>query len=85
MQIAGSLSTSVLWKLSPGKLPFPRTLNNIDMDIFNILSQPRYIWDIKENPNCCDGQTDNGILRGATLLKIFKCAVQYWDASAFYL
>ena len=31
---AGSISTSVMWKLSPGKLPFPRTWNNIEMDIF---------------------------------------------------
>ena len=30
----GSISTSVMWKLSPGKLPFPRTWNNIEMDIF---------------------------------------------------
>ena len=26
---AGSFSTALLWKLSPGKLQFPRTLNNI--------------------------------------------------------
>ena len=30
----GSISTSWMWKLSPGKLPFPRTWNNKEMDIF---------------------------------------------------
>ena len=28
-----------MWNLSPGKLPFPRTWNNIEMDNFNILSR----------------------------------------------
>ena len=36
---AGSISTSVMWKLSPGKLPFPRTWNTIEMVIFYILSR----------------------------------------------
>ena len=31
---AGSISKSWMWKLSPGKLPFPRTWTNIEMDIF---------------------------------------------------
>ena len=30
----GSISTSWTWKLIPGKLPFPRTWNNKEMDIF---------------------------------------------------
>ena len=33
---AGSFSTALLWKLSPGKLQFPRTLNNIEMVIFPV-------------------------------------------------
>ena len=30
----GSIFTSWMWKLSPGKLPFPRTWKNKEMDIF---------------------------------------------------
>ena len=30
----------LMWKLSPGKLPFPLTWNNVKMDIFNIHTFP---------------------------------------------
>ena len=32
----GSFSTSWMWKMSPGKLPCPRTWNNIKKDFFLI-------------------------------------------------
>ena len=41
---AGSISTSWMWKLSPGKLPLPRTWNNTEMDIFKKVS--RFLWEM---------------------------------------
>ena len=35
----GSFSTSWKWKMSPGKLPCPRTWNNIKKIFFNIPSR----------------------------------------------
>ena len=31
--------SSAMWKMSPGKIQFPRTWNNIEMVFFNILSR----------------------------------------------